>query len=139
MIASANAASRATIHAYFTAFNSGDIAGMLACLAPDVAHHVNEGQVRHGVEKFAEFCAHMSASYSETLKDLVIFVTEDGERAAAEFVVHGRYLATDPGLPEARGQQYVLPAGSFFSLQNNKITRVVTYYNLADWVRQVSA
>jgi hypothetical protein len=38
----------------------------------------------------------------------------DGTRAAAEFVVNGTYLATDEGLPEARGQTYVLPAGGFF-------------------------
>ncbi|MDP5349966.1 MAG: nuclear transport factor 2 family protein, partial [Paracoccaceae bacterium] len=39
---------RATIQAYFDAFNAGDTAGMLACLADDVAHHVNEGTVRTG-------------------------------------------------------------------------------------------
>jgi hypothetical protein len=32
-----------------------------------------------------------------------------------------------------------LPAGSFFTLENGQITRVVTYYNLADWIAQVSA
>jgi steroid delta-isomerase-like uncharacterized protein len=52
--------------------------------------------------------------------------------------VNGTYLKTDAGLPEANGQQYQLPAGSFFSLSNDKITRVVTYYNLADWTAQVS-
>jgi len=30
-----------------------------------------------------------------------------------------------------------LPAGSFFSLDGDKITRVVTYYNLSDWIAQV--
>ena len=44
----------------------------------------------------------------------------------------------DDGLPEAHGQTYRLPAGSFFSLDDGRITRVVTYYNLADWVAQVS-
>jgi steroid delta-isomerase-like uncharacterized protein len=63
----------------------------------------------------------------------------DGTRAAAEFTVNGTYLATDEGLPEARGQTYVLPAGGFFSIQDGRIARVVTYYNLADWMRQVSA
>jgi len=46
---------------------------------------------------------------------------------------------TDPGLPEAKGQKYVLPAGSFFTLRNGKIARVTTYYNLQEWIRQVSA
>jgi steroid delta-isomerase-like uncharacterized protein len=60
-------------------------------------------------------------------------------RAAAEFVVHGRYLATDEGLPEAKGQTYVLPAGAFLEVREGRIARVTTYYNLQDWLRQVGA
>ena len=130
--------SRAAIQAYFDAFNRKDIAGMLACLTDDVAHHVNEGNVRIGKDAFAAFCAHMARCYDETLTDMVIFVSEDGTRGAAEYVVNGTYLETDTGLPEARQQKYRLPAGSFFSLTDGKISRVVTYYNLSDWVRQVS-
>lgn len=126
------------IQTYFDAFNAGDIDGMLGCLTEDVAHHVNEGQVRRGKPLFAEFCAHMSRCYGETLTDMVVFVSEDGTRGAAEYTVNGTYLATDEGLPEAKGQTYVLPAGSFFTLKDDKIARVTTYYNLADWVRQVS-
>ncbi len=55
-----------------------------------------------------------------------------------EYVVNGTYLETDPGLPEAKGQTYKLPAGSFFDLEDGKIARVTTYYNLADWTQQVS-
>ena len=127
-----------TVKAYFDAFNNGDTAAMLACLSDDVAHHVNEGQVRRGKELFEAFCAHMSRCYRETLTDMVIFEHEDGSRAAAEFIVNGTYLETDEGLPEARGQSYRLPAGSFFSLEGGKISRVVTYYNLTDWTAQVS-
>ena len=123
---------------YFAAFNAGDVPGMLACLSDDVAHHVNEGEVRRGRAAFAEFCAHMSRCYAETLTDLVIFEAQWGSRAAAEYTVNGTYLETDAGLPEARGQTYCLPAGSFFDVSNGRITRVTTYYNLADWMRQVS-
>ena len=128
-----------TISRYFAAFNAGDVDGMLECLADDVAHHVNEGQIRTGKEKFAEFCAHMERCYKEELTDMVIFEAENGTRAAAEFIVNGTYLQTDEGLPEAKGQTYRLPAGSFFNLRDGKITRVTTFYNLADWTRQVSA
>ncbi|MCH9825168.1 ketosteroid isomerase-related protein [Lentibacter algarum] len=127
-----------TVEAYFAAFNAGDTEAMLACVAEDVAHHVNEGQVRRGKAAFGEFCAHMSRCYQEELTDMVIFAAEGGTRAAAEYIVNGTYLATDSGLPEANGQSYRLPAGSFFSLEGDKISRVVTYYNLADWVAQVS-
>lgn len=124
------------IEDYFAAFNAGDVEGMLACLTEDVAHHVNEGQIRTGKDKFRAFCEHMNRCYREMLTDMVIFQT--GARGAAEYVVNGTYLETDAGLPEARGQSYKLPAGSFFDLQDGKISRVTTYYNLADWTAQVS-
>lgn len=129
---------RQTVERYFAAFNAGDVQGMLAELAEDVEHRVNQGGVRHGRAAFAEFCERMARHYRERLEDIVILVAEDGSRAAAEYVVHGTYLATDEGLPEARGQSYVLPAASFFALADGRITRVSTHYNLPDWIRQVS-
>ncbi len=125
------------IKRYFDAFNRGDVTGMLDQLTEDVAHHVNEGGVRHGREAFAEFLAHMARCYREELSDIVVFSTPDGRRAAAEYTVSGTYLQTDGALPAARMQTYTLPAGSFFTLENGKIARVTTYYNLADWLRQV--
>lgn len=130
--------SREIIERYFAAFNAGDAEAMLALVTDDVEHHVNQGEIRRGRAKFAEFCAHMGVSYREELRDMVIFSSDDGSRAAAEFTVHGEYLQTDPGLPEARGQRYVLPAGSFFALRDGRIARVTTYYNLQDWIAQVS-
>ena len=129
---------RDTLRRYFDAFNAGDIDGMLAELTDDVAHHVNEGQVRIGKEAFAGFCAHMAHCYKETLTEIVLFSAEGGARGAAEFMVNGTYLETDDGLPEARGQTYRLPGASFMTLRDGKIARVTTYYNLADWLRQVS-
>lgn len=127
------------IDRYFAAFNAGDVEAMLDCLSEDVAHHVNEGNIRRGRAAFAEFCAHMNRCYRENLTDIVVLSGPDGTRAAAEFTVNGTYLETDEGLPDARGQTYRLPAGSFFTVDQGRITRVTTYYNLADWVRQVSA
>jgi len=127
------------IERYFAAFNAGDIDEMLACLSDDVAHHVNEGQIRRGKDLFKAFCDHMSRTYREDLTDMVILSSANGSRAAAEYTVNGTYLVTDEGLPEAKGQTYKLPAGSFFDVQDGKITRVTTYYNLADWIAQVSA
>lgn len=128
-----------TIARYFAAFNAGDTETMLDCLSEEVAHHVNEGRIRTGKAKFSAFCAHMSRCYREQLTDMVIFESKGGTRAAAEYTVNGTYLETDEGLPEARGQTYRLPAGSFFDLEDGRITRVTTYYNLADWTAQVSA
>lgn len=130
---------RDLIERYYAAFNKGDAAGMLDCLTEDVAHDINQGGRQSGKEAFAAFLAHMDRCYRERLTDMVIMVDETGKRAAAEFVVHGEYLATDEGLPEAQGQTYVLPAGTFFDIADGRIARVSVYYNLADWTRQVEA
>jgi len=129
----------ALIRRYFAAFNAGDTAGMLECLADDVVHDVNQGERRHGKPAFRAFLDHMARCYREELRDIVVMVAAGGERAAAEFVVHGCYLATDDGLPPATGQRYVLPAGTFFALAEGRITRVTTCYNLRAWLAQVGA
>ncbi|MFT3689546.1 ketosteroid isomerase-related protein [Paenirhodobacter sp.] len=127
-----------TIEAYYAAFNAGDTATMESLVTEDIEHHMNEGLIRKGREKFREFNGYMTRCYREKLEGVTVMATDDGTRAAAEFTVHGTYLVTDPGLPEARGQKYVLPAGGFFTLRDGKIARITTYYNLADWIRQVS-
>ena len=130
---------KALIAAYYDAFNAGRTDDMLALLHDDVEHHVNEGKIRRGRALFAEFNAHMTESYRESLTDMVIMANDAGDRAAAEFVVNGTYLKTDPGLPPANGQTYRLPAGAFFTIRDGRIARVTTYYNLADWMAQVGA
>lgn len=134
----ARAASAALVQRYYDAFNAGNAAGMLALLSADVRHDINEGETQLGLDAFRAFLAKMDAHYAEQAQDLVIMASDDGTRAAAEFVIHGQYLATDPGLPEARGQRYVLPVGAFFELRGGQIARVTNYYNLQDWIRQVS-
>lgn len=123
---------------YYAAFNAGDWQGMLDCLDDAVVHDINQGERQHGKAAFAAFLAHMERCYRERLDGIVLMASEDGLRGAAEFTVHGEYLATDEGLPEAKGQTYRLPAGAFFGMAGGKIVRVTVYYNLADWTAQVA-
>ncbi|KAF1695280.1 ketosteroid isomerase-related protein [Pseudoxanthomonas koreensis] len=123
---------------YYAAFNRGDREGMLALLADGVIHDLNEGERQIGKEAFAAFMQRMDASYREQLRDIVVFASQDGDRAAAEYVVHGEYLRDDEGLPPAKGQKYVLPGGAFFDIRDDRIARVTNYYNLQDWIGQVS-
>ena len=123
---------------YYAAFNAGDMDAFLALLAEDVVHDINQGGREVGRAEFAAFMQRMNRHYREQLTDLVVMTSADGTRAAAEFVVHGEYLNTDEGLPEASGQRYQLPAGAFFELRNGKVARISNYYNLQDWIRQVS-
>lgn len=131
----------ALVRAYYAAFNAGDEAGFLALLTEDVVHDISQGGREVGRAAFARFLAHMNRCYRERIDDLVVLVEPSGTRAAAEFTVHGTYLATDPGVPPgtapARGQSYVLPAGAFFTLRDGKVARIANHYNLGDWVAQI--
>ena len=127
------------LEAYYQAFNSGDRETMFSLLAEDVVHDLNQGGSETGLAAFRAFMERMDRCYQETLEDMVIFKSDDGTRAAAEFTVRGKYLATDEGLPEATGQTYLLPAGAFFTLRDGRIARVTMYYNLQEWLRQIGA
>lgn len=125
------------LQAYYAAFNAGDMPAFLDLLTDDVVHDINQGERQVGKAAFAEFMAKMNRCYRERLSDIVIMTSADGRRAAAEFVVHGEYLADDEGLPPASGQTYVLPAGAFFEIRDGKVARISNYYNLNDWIAQV--
>jgi steroid delta-isomerase-like uncharacterized protein len=126
------------IRDYYDAFNAGNTEKMLDFLTEDVIHDVNQGERREGKDKFRAFNARMTHHYKETLTEIVVLVSKDGTRAAAEFNVNGTYLNTDTDLPPAQGQKYLLPAGTFFAIRDGKIARVTTYYNLTDWITQVA-
>lgn len=123
--------------AYYATFNRGDRDAMLALLSDDVAHDLNQSAREIGRDAFAAFMARMDRCYREQLRDIVVMASPDGSRAAAEYVVHGEYLADDEGLPPANGQTYVLPGGAFFEIRDGRIARVTNYYNLQDWIAQV--
>lgn len=127
-----------TVKAYYDAFNSRNWDDMLALVDENITHEPNQGKPRIGKALFTEFMTHMDASYSETLKDIVLFSSETEGRIAAEFVVHGTYKKGEEGLPPAHGQTYVLPAAAFLEVRNGKISRVTTYYNLELWIELVS-
>lgn len=129
----------ALVRAYLDAFNRGDRPAMLALLAEDVAHDLNQGGREVGREAFAAFMSRMDRCYRETLVDMVVMADASGTHAAAEFLVEGSYLAKDEGLPEATGQTYRLPAGAFYEIRAGRIARVTMFYNLQDWLRQVGA
>jgi|SRR6218665_1167403 len=127
-----------TVRNYYLAFNSRNWNEMISLVDEDIRHEPNQGTPRIGKELFTAFMKHMDDSYSEELKDIVLFSSETEGRIAAEFVVHGTYKKGEEGLPEAKGQKYILPASAFLEVKDGKITRVTTYYNLELWIQLVS-
>lgn len=125
------------IQTYFDAFNRHDLDGMLATLADDVAHDINEGGREVGKDAFRTFKTHMDKCYREQIRDLVIMT--NGSRGTAEFTVNGEYISTDDGLPEATGQKYSIPAAAIFEVnEEGQIIRVTSYYNLKGWIAAIS-
>ena len=129
---------RELIQRYYAAFNRGDWDGMLELLHSDVAHDLNQGPRQSGREEFAAFLHRMARCYLEVLTEVRILVSDDGRHAAAEYIVSGQYLSADEGLPPAHGQRYRLPGGAFFDIQDSEIRRVSNYYNLPEWISQIS-
>jgi len=123
--------------AYCAAANRGDAEGMLALLADDIVHDLNQGPREVGRAAFAEYLRHANAHYREQLRDIVVMVSPDGRHAAAEYVVQGEYLRDAAGLPPARGQRYALPGGAFFLIHDDRIRRISRYCNLREWIAQV--
>ncbi len=136
-----SAAMQATINLiarYYAAFNAGDMATFESLLTDDVVHDINQGQREVGKPAFRQFMQRMNGAYKENLTHMSVLANADGTRASAEFVVNGDYLRSDAGLPPAHGQKYVLPAGAFFEVRDGKVARITNYYNLQDWIAQVS-
>ncbi|CAM4095734.1 Isopropylmalate/homocitrate/citramalate synthase [Pseudomonas reidholzensis] len=126
------------VTAYYAALNAKDMPALLDLLSADVIHDINQGERQMGKAAFAAFMDKSNRCYRERLADIVVMQDAEGKRAAAEFTVHGEYLADDEGLPAASGQTYVLSAGAFFYIHFGKIARVSNYHNLNDWLEQVA-
>jgi steroid delta-isomerase-like uncharacterized protein len=126
------------IRAYYDRFNQADWEGMLALLADDVAHDINQGGRELGKDAFRRFLKRMDGAYREEIVELVVLTEKTGKRAATEYLVSGTYLKTDHGLPPARGQSYRIAGGAFFDIKDGLIARVANYYNLQEWLRQIA-
>lgn len=127
----------ALIKKYYHYFNERNVAAFLELLDENVIHDINQGTSELGKQAFSTFMDRMNQSYQETVKELVVMTTEDGSKAAAEFVIDGIYKSTDSDLPLANNQPYSLRCGAFFEINNNKIIRVTNFYNMQDWLKQV--
>lgn len=129
----------ALVRAYYNALNRHDVAAALELLAEDVVHELNQGPREVGKAAFAAFLERIEACYHERLDEVVVLASADGSRASAEYMVDGRYVADDIGMPPARGQCFRMPGAAFFALRGGRIRRVSDHYNLQEWFSQVAA
>lgn len=126
------------ITTYYNHFNAKDLEGFLDLLTDDVIHEISQGESQQSKETFRKFLHHMNTCYDERAYNIAIMVNEDGSRAAAEFMLDGKYLANDGNLPDAHGQPYILRVGAFFEIRDGKVARIANHYNIKDWLTQIS-
>ncbi len=126
------------ITAYYSAFNRRDAEALLSLLSESIIHEINQGKTETGKHAFRDHLGFMDSHYAETAQNLVVMVSADEKRAAAEFLSVGRYLRAEHGMPPARGQPYRLRMAAVFDIADGKISRVSTHYNVQDWISQVS-
>lgn len=126
------------VKTYFEALNKKDMNLYFSIIDKNVIHDINQGTSEQGIEKFKEFMKKAGDSFDEKLSNLVIMVSDDGKYAAARWLDHGTYIKDFVGMDiPAKNQKYTLSGGHFFEIQHGKITRVTTYYNIADFMEQV--
>jgi steroid delta-isomerase-like uncharacterized protein len=136
------------IKAYIEASNKGDNAAILAMLHEDVVFDMSpatpETQTGRqpgrqiGVEAFKWQRAATAAHFKEQLADAVVLSSEDGMHGAAELTWRGAYVATIAGLPKASGQRFSMRAALFFEVEDGKITRLTSYRDRTEWLRQIA-
>ena len=126
------------IAAFVEAFNRADNAAVLALLYDDIAFDMGQGGREIGVEKFRWLIAAGAAHCKEQMADAVVLSSEDGMRGAVDFTSRGTYVATIEGMPKASGQRYALQAATLFEVDDGKITRLTSYRNMQEWIRQIS-
>lgn len=132
------ASTRQLIERYFAALNASDHEAMLSCLAEEIVHDTIDGGREIGKDKFRWTLGMQARHFRETVSDLVVMATDNGGRAAAEFTLRGTYSAAREGFPAASGQSYTLLAGIFFEIDDDQISRVTEYRDLAGWKAQLA-
>lgn len=123
---------------YYAAINTHDLNQFLSLMDENVIHDINQGDTETGVSKLKTFMQKDFGSFNEKLYDIIIYPSHDGKHFAAQWMDHGTYYSNYPGLPiKARNQQYTIRGGQFFEIDAGKITRITTYFNEADFLKQL--
>lgn len=105
----------ALVRRFLAAYNDWNIAGMLDCLAEDVAFDRTGDERVIGREAVKWAFAKAGEGERQSAGDIEIMVNSAGNRAAAEYTLRG----TGPG-----GASYSVQAGLFAEIEDGRISRL---------------
>lgn len=126
------------VNKYYEAFNRKDVNAILALCTDDVVNDPNQGDSQTGKDKLKAFLETAWAHFDEKVSDLVSMANADQSKIASEYLVHGTYYKTKPGLFPATNQKYVISPATIFTLKAGKISRMTRYYNTKKWLEMVN-
>jgi steroid delta-isomerase-like uncharacterized protein len=124
---------------YYAAYNAGDAQAEAALMSESVLHESNQGKSTVGRKHYLEFSQSGKDSYKEKCTNIEYFTGANPENVLAESTVVGHYVKSVDGYPKAKNQRYQLRVVESFEVKNGQITRLSTFYNEQDWIRQISA
>ena len=133
----ANKQANRLVENYYQTFVNKDLSGFLQLLTEDVVHEINQGPTEKGKALFKTFMIDHFI-HDQNVDDLIIFSSPDGKYATSRFNCSGKYEKSVEGLPLAKGQLWKIPVVTYFEFRDNLISHVAVYYNLKDWIDQVS-
>lgn len=129
---------RTLVKSYYQAILNQDLEQFMSLLSENVVHAINQGATEIGKSKFKLFMQEQFSHGDVEIENLQILSSEDAQTAMVHYICKGRYLKDIPGFPPAKDQAWSLPVMTYFEVKNNFLSHVAVYYNLQDWIRQVS-
>lgn len=126
---------RALCDRAFEAYNAQDWPALFAMMAPDARFDVGPNVPVTGPDGASFIIDFYGKHYETTFADWHHFI--DGDRTASEATMRVTYVATEPGLPEAKGQSGEIPAALFGQVRGGKFTRIKMICSFCDWMKVI--
>ena len=109
---------------FLDTLNAADTEAVLACLHEDIVREVGDER-QFGLDAFRFHLGARAQRFDEQLGDIVVMVSADGTRAAAEFTRRGRLKMA--GVMGDAGDHYSVAAGMFFAIEDGVIVRITSH------------
>ncbi|MBV7410747.1 nuclear transport factor 2 family protein [Maritimibacter sp. DP1N21-5] len=120
----------------FAAFNAKDWDNVLAHVDPQCVLEIGPNNTLTGTAGAREIISYYLKFYEMRFISYHHFI--DGNRSSTDATMRVKYLATEPGMPEARGQTADVPFACFGEVRNGKYTRIRMIFSFVDWLNIVS-
>ena len=126
------------VNDYYKAYNNQDVEGQVELMSSNFEHFTNSGKIEKGVEAYRKYAKAVYSDVKEEVYQTHFLIGQDPSHIAVQSRAKGEYLKIDKANPKNPLKKYDIPFAEFFEIQDEKITKLSTYYNELEWKNQVS-